>query len=697
MYNILKISVIFLCISASVLNAAEFTDEYVQIISKKLKSQNNVVTAENDVVLYSKNYYITAQKLIYDKNSSKLRLFDNVNISKNNETVLYSEYVLIDVDNELSVIEPFLLIESQKGIWLKSDKTSREKDLYTLKDTAVSSCDCVNPDWDIRFPEGDYNTAEKWINTYHPKFYVKDTPVFYLPYFGFSTDDTRRSGLLIPTIGISNNEGFIYFQPMYYAPKPDYDFEFVPMVRTKRGYGGDLTFRYADSAYSTLKLNGGFFKELESYQEDNLLANDKHLGWSLDYIRTRFLSNENSKDGLMVKLQHMNDVDYASLRYDADSFASVDRYLESRIKYFYDNYKFYGELDTHYYRDLQTNNNDSVLQVLPSVTLHKYLDKFIGEGFTYSYDVNLERKDRKTGIGANTTNILLPLGFGASFYNDYINIDFTEEFKYTHVNFTNNNLDYRDLGYAVNTHILDIYTDLIKKHDTFTHALKLNLLYKYENSFYKRGDIFNENNISELDEFSFIEPEKSIAFALSQTFYDGEDTKEILEHKLSQSFIYDAQKNSYEKRYLENEIALYFYTGNLKNKTRYDYLIEDVTRSSSSLNLSYDRYSFLVNHIFSKDTDTLDVSKTLNYKFGVDLFDNYRFSFAQEYDLEADLLKKSEYIFNIDKKCWGLNLKFVDSYIASNNLTDNITNQNIFYIELVLKNLFKVKQVFNFD
>ena len=81
--------------------------------------------------------------------------------------------------------------------------------------------------------------------------------------------------------------------------QPNYDIEFVPMVRTSRGYGADLTYRFADSPYSTLKLNGGFFKESEDYAEENNLSHDKHLGWSINYNRMKLFSGENSKDGLL--------------------------------------------------------------------------------------------------------------------------------------------------------------------------------------------------------------------------------------------------------------------------------------------------------------------------------------------------------------------------------------------------------------
>ena len=240
MHKFTKSSLVSLLFATAV-NAVDFSDEYVQIVSKDMETKNNVITANTNVVLYSKNYYITANKLIYDKNNSKLELFENVNITKNNESVLFGEYALIDVDDEFSILEPFLLIDNTMGLWLGSDRADRKKDEYILKDTSLSSCDCVDPDWKLKFSEGDYNTTKQWINTYDTTLYLNGFPVFYTPYFGFPTDTSRRTGLLRPTVGFSSKQGFLYEQPIYYAPQPNYDIEFVPMIRTSRGYGADLT------------------------------------------------------------------------------------------------------------------------------------------------------------------------------------------------------------------------------------------------------------------------------------------------------------------------------------------------------------------------------------------------------------------------------------------------------------------------
>ena len=52
-----------------------------------------------------------------------------------------------------------------------------------------------------------------WFNMYNARLYIYDIPVFYTPYFGYSLDTTRQTGLLMPSVGISSDEGFYYEQP----------------------------------------------------------------------------------------------------------------------------------------------------------------------------------------------------------------------------------------------------------------------------------------------------------------------------------------------------------------------------------------------------------------------------------------------------------------------------------------------------
>ncbi len=159
--------------------------------------------------------------------------------------------------------------------------------LITLDEAILSSCDCIDPDWSIRVSSADYDTEDKWINAYNPRLYIKDIPVLYTPYLGFSTNKERRTGLLIPTLGYSKSEGGSYSQPIFYAPKDNYDLELIPQYRAKRGSGMYAYFRYADSIDSVFRISGGYFNEVKEYKEEFDLRNEEHYGIDIDYTRRK--------------------------------------------------------------------------------------------------------------------------------------------------------------------------------------------------------------------------------------------------------------------------------------------------------------------------------------------------------------------------------------------------------------------------
>ena len=103
----------------------------------------------------------------------------------------------------------------------------------------------------MEFSSTDYNSDTKWLNIYNARLYVGDILVFYSPYFGYSSDNTRRTGLLMPSVGFSADEGIYYEQPIYIAEQNWWDLELKPQIRTNRGYGGYSTFRFVDSKIST--------------------------------------------------------------------------------------------------------------------------------------------------------------------------------------------------------------------------------------------------------------------------------------------------------------------------------------------------------------------------------------------------------------------------------------------------------------
>jgi len=682
----------------TVVYGSEFTDENIQIIAKNLNSKDKVITATGDVVVFSKNYYITSKKLIYNKKKRTIKFFNDVNLIKNNQQISFSQYLFIDLNKKLKIIKPMLMLDNKSQLWFNSTDTHSNKSLYNLKNSTLSSCDCVDPAWSIGFSSGDYDTKKRWVNTYNTTLYIDDFPVLYTPYFGFSTDKTRRTGLLPPIIGISKDEGFIFAQPIYYAPKLNYDLELIPQMRTNRGKGLYFNYRYKDSAYSDLKLKTGVFKEQNDYQKKNHLINNKHYGLNLNYKRTNLFSDNNTTtDGLLVNIVDMNDVDYLNTRYDNDTNTYTDKFLESNLKYYYNTNKYYGGFEIKYYDDLSQNNNDATMQTIPSINLHKYSNSLIFDNLSYSIDTEITKDTRKIGLGADTTTIYVPLTYSIPLLSDYLNLSLSEQIHYTNINYTNDNKFYNNANYVAANHIISLYTDLIKPYENFIHTFNLNITYTKPNEIKKSGMIYNpyllnDANNNKLSLFPISGTQETIALGLFQSFYDKNTTQPLVTDKMDQVYFYDKLTKEYKKGDLENDLKVYFQYGSINNRSLYNYNLKEIISSISDFNFHYDNSYLKFSHSYSKNMATLLKNKSISYDLGFKFHKYYNLSYEEEYDLIENVNRKKQYNFGIDKKCWALSFKYINSLVATNSTTGGVTRQNIIYVEFNLKQLFNLQQ-----
>jgi LPS-assembly protein len=77
-------------------------------------------------------------------------------------------------------------------------------------------------------------------------FYVYDVPVLYVPYGFFPIRSERQTGFLFPQLGQSNQDGFRYLQPFYWAisKSTDATFSFDVETRTRLGVMGELRTKF---------------------------------------------------------------------------------------------------------------------------------------------------------------------------------------------------------------------------------------------------------------------------------------------------------------------------------------------------------------------------------------------------------------------------------------------------------------------
>ncbi|HWT14168.1 MAG TPA: LPS assembly protein LptD [Patescibacteria group bacterium] len=113
-----------------------------------------------------------------------------------------------------------------------------------LSAASFTSCDPDDPAWQLQAARIDLDQEAGIGRARQVKLRLGDIPVLYLPYARFPIDDRRQSGLLIPTLGSSNDAGYDLILPYYLNLAPNYDATISPRFIRDRGamLGGE--FRY---------------------------------------------------------------------------------------------------------------------------------------------------------------------------------------------------------------------------------------------------------------------------------------------------------------------------------------------------------------------------------------------------------------------------------------------------------------------
>lgn len=691
-------------------NAQELNMEKLQLVAKDVDTKNNIITAVGDVVAYSPTYYLSSDKMVYDKDREILELFDNVLIIKDNKIQTQSNYAYVDMKNDIINQDPVFLMDNSSNIWSNSKEANKDKDLITLENSILSSCDCIDPIWSIRSSSSDYDTEAMWMNTYNPRLYIKNVPVFYLPYFGFPTDTTRRTGLLLPTMGYSSGEGFLYSQPIFIAPADNYDIELIPQIRTQRGYGSYANFRYADSPDSMLNLKTGYFKEFNNYRREEKLENSEHYGLDIDYERKNIFSTKKEhQDGVFTSIRYLNDIEYVILN-EKDDDLGTDKKVESKVNYFYNTPEYYGGVYGKYYVDASKKTNDNTLQELPQVQFHSYNKELFLENLIYSIDTKAQNFTRKEGLNAKIYDITVPISYTKNILDDYMYLGVENRTILTQYDYSNslyNNLRYEDGTLIQNRTSFIVGTDLIKPYSDYIHTLNLNASYDIPENLRKDGDLYNitvkENQPLKYDELSVfptLQEQKTIKLSLNQSIYDKENLKQFINHKMSQSILYNSVDEP-KFQDLDNYVKINHDYGSLSGKVVYNMDDNKVVEGSFDNSLSYEDLTFSAGYYYSKKTNnefnTRDDLESYRLSTSYKLAKDYSIKYYENYDLQEKTRNRQGIGLNIDDSCWNLDLLLEKEitprsrYVESTRSYDSY-EQTIVYAVLMLKPIGGIRQ-----
>jgi LPS-assembly protein len=244
---------------------------------------HGVYTLNQDVVLTYKDRRVQADHIEYDENTGQLTLTGRVLVmggSRERIAASHGDYNLqtetgrfYDVSGSYgfqrtakerrtvyTTDNPFLFTGR---VVVKSGPMA-----YDVYDGTVTSCQLEHPDWVLSAAH--ISVDGEIAKARNSTFRLLNVPILFLPYVTHPADaEARQTGLLIPTVGLSNQKGLILGEEVYVALSRSLDLRVGADYYSSIGWAqkGTLRYRGAGLDFATLHYSGVMDRRSSNLQQ----------------------------------------------------------------------------------------------------------------------------------------------------------------------------------------------------------------------------------------------------------------------------------------------------------------------------------------------------------------------------------------------------------------------------------------------
>ncbi|MBN2896115.1 MAG: LPS-assembly protein LptD [Campylobacterales bacterium] len=675
--------------------------QQIEMFASRVDANETHTTAHDDVIVVYDGNYLSAKEATYDRSLKVLELHGAITAMRGSDYMALGEYARIEIDQESRLFSPFYFADKSSRVWMSTARAEGLKEDLHLEEGMVSGCDPADPLWKIRFSSLDYDIDTKWIDIYNARLYMYDIPVFYFPYFGYTLDTRRRSGVLTPAFGYASSEGVFYQQPVYFAWHDQWDVELRPQVRTLRGEGIYGVARFVDSPKSKGAFSVGYFQEHDAYVQRFDLANNTHYGFALDYENEALVQEllgydlAGHQSGLWIDATWMNDVDFINLSSNDEIKNATSNQVDSRINFFYDSGAHYVGAYAKYFLDLNRQNNDETIQSMPIVHYHRYLDTLLRNHLYYALDASYNNFYRMIGKRAVQTDLVLPFGLQGALFDEYVNLEYGAKGHLRHLDLSgeastvNPSIRYDSGNYAQWEQTVKIGTSLTKGFDTLVHTLNVDVSYSKPFEAHKEGYYEDYETLcggvagwstEVCDYYTINEAQEQTQLGLTQYLFDREGGR--LYHKLSQRFYYawDMERAGLLESELEWDggAGWLFY-----NDTFYSHERQKISKIVNTLRLERDPLWLSANWLFEDVIRSRQEIKNsyLTAEAQYKLSDRYRLGGKYAYDMQHAVKKNMEIGLHYSKRCWEFGVRYVENNrpILTSNESASVYDKYLYF------------------
>ncbi|PIQ98891.1 MAG: hypothetical protein COV66_13400 [Nitrospinae bacterium CG11_big_fil_rev_8_21_14_0_20_45_15] len=655
--------------------------------------EKDTIRAWGNVVIVYQEKTLKANKVSINTETGKGEAAGNVSIVSSDGTKFKSKRTRFNMKSETAVISQAKGSIADTYFVHAAQVKRLSEDHYVLNDGAFTTCRGKIPDWSIETKLMDIKRHDRiWIEG--AKLKIRDVPILYLPAGYIPMDQTRKSGMLIPSVGSSNTDGFTLSNSYFWAINPWSDATVSIDYLDKRGVRPGLEYRYTP----TKDINGKF---------TGLYLDDKS---GTQFWKVDMLHNQNFNNGfnLAGKLDLESDNSFNKTfqddtsqrtRRQTDSYASLtktwtDNSLDALMRY-----RHSSQLD-----------RDDTLGQLPQITFKTQRIRLGETGVFFNQESNIssflvdlntsplidtnfnvQRVDfhPQLSVALNPTSWLTftpTLGLRETWYSKGLDSS-NKELS----GFSRESIDFRAIlqGPKFNK----IFRASEGKYGAFKHVIEPRFTFDYVPNI----DQKDRDKIREFDQIDQINPTSVLSYSLTQrllkkeTTEDGiEQSRQILRFIVSQSYDFrEAEKapsSPNSKRPFSN------FRIDLDSRLAEPLIINfdseyDVHRNRlSSFNFEFgikpsSSLMMLLERRYTRDENTF-WGTSIDWAFK----EGWRAKYSARYDEQSSTFRENDFSLLYDAKCscWGFTLDFVQRTLGTG---PTLRDETKFLLGIQLKGL----------
>jgi len=158
--------------------------------------------AEGDVVISKAQQTLYTQHAVFNVKTGIAKVSGGLRLETDGDIITGKEGSFNLNTQTGDLVDASLFLRANNYYISGSLMQKTGEDSYLIKDCTVTTCDGVNPDWNITGSEVKV-TVEGYGTIKNSAFRVRGLPIIYIPYMIFPAKAKRQTGLLAPRVGYS--------------------------------------------------------------------------------------------------------------------------------------------------------------------------------------------------------------------------------------------------------------------------------------------------------------------------------------------------------------------------------------------------------------------------------------------------------------------------------------------------------------